>query len=115
MFQRTKSDKKKQRFALFITACIIAALIIVAFVGLFLQGTAEKHRDDVGGAYDLLQNVESKPSNATKQGGLASFVGSEEQAPTVEIYLDPLCPACGQVIEFLTIRSKKCMKKGKSK
>ncbi|AIZ15004.1 DsbA family protein [Bifidobacterium catenulatum] len=115
MFQRTKSDKKKQRFALLITACIIAALIIVAFVGFFLQGTVEKHRDDVGGAYDLLQNVESKPSNATKQGGLASFVGSEEQAPTVEIYLDPLCPACGQVDRILNDTLEKMYEEGQIK
>ena len=46
---------------------------------------------------------------------LASFVGSEEQAPTVEIYLDPLCPACGQVDRILNDTLEKMYEEGQIK
>ena len=54
-------------------------------------------------AYKALQEVTVKPSVADDQGGLtvsAKGVGSKKKvadAPTVEIFMDPMCPWCGKV------------------
>ena len=54
-------------------------------------------------AYKTLQEVTVKPSVADDQGGLtvsAKGVGSKKKvadAPTVEIFMDPMCPWCGKV------------------
>ena len=54
-------------------------------------------------AYRALQEVTVKPSVADDQGGLtvsAKGVGSKKKvadAPTLEIFMDPMCPWCGKV------------------
>ena len=54
-------------------------------------------------AYKALQEVTAKPSVADDQGGLtvsAKGVGSKKKvadAPTLEIFMDPMCPWCGKV------------------
>ena len=54
-------------------------------------------------AYKALQEVTVKPSVADDQGGLtvsAKGVGSRKKvadAPTLEIFMDPMCPWCGKV------------------
>ncbi|QYN60450.1 thioredoxin domain-containing protein [Bifidobacterium asteroides] len=54
-------------------------------------------------AYKALQEVNAKPSVADDQGGLtvsARGVGSKKKvadAPTLEIFMDPMCPWCGKV------------------
>ena len=54
-------------------------------------------------AYKALQEVTVKPSVADDQGGLtvsANGIGSRKKvadAPTLEIFMDPMCPWCGKV------------------
>ena len=54
-------------------------------------------------AYRALQEVTVKPSVADDQGGLtvsAKGVGNKKKvadAPTLEIFMDPMCPWCGKV------------------
>ncbi|WP_051354184.1 thioredoxin domain-containing protein [Bifidobacterium sp. A11] len=54
-------------------------------------------------AYKALQEVTVKPSVADDQGGLTvstKGVGSKKKvadAPTIEIFMDPMCPWCGKV------------------
>ena len=54
-------------------------------------------------AYKALQAVTVKPSVADEQGGLtvsAKGVGSKKKVadvPTLEIFMDPMCPWCGKV------------------
>lgn len=52
---------------------------------------------DIKKAYESLSEVKRKPTNATNDGGLLVQVGSKKDIPTVEFYLDPLCPACAQI------------------
>ena len=54
-------------------------------------------------AYKALQEVTVKPSVADDQGGLtvsSKGVGNKKKvadAPTIEIFMDPMCPWCGKV------------------
>ena len=67
--------------------------------------TAQVSHDPSGDAkaYKALQEVTVKPSVADDQGGLtvsAKGVGSKKKvanAPTLEIFMDPMCPWCGKV------------------
>lgn len=82
---------------------VIATLIVVALlavIGLVYWNTHKpvKHVS-VQEAYQAVQKVSDKPSEATDKGG---FVISKngvakpvKGAPTVEIYMDFMCPGCG--------------------
>lgn len=50
-------------------------------------------------SYAALQQVKSVPRNATSRGGLLlrPVHQADARIPTVEIYVDPMCPACGEV------------------
>jgi protein-disulfide isomerase len=77
------------------TVVIIAVLIAVIMVS-NTQGQSGSSNEQ---SYAQLQQVEDKPSNATKQGGVLISVDgpAKSKVPTIEMYLDPMCPVCAQV------------------
>ena len=79
-------------------------VVLVAIAGFAIYGAI--HKNDVAKstteeqAYQQLQKVETKPSAADDKGGI--LISSEgygkkvSGAPTVAVYMDPLCPGCGE-------------------
>ena len=72
-------------------------------------------------AYKALQEVTVKPSVADDQGGLtvsSKGVGNKKKvadAPTIEIFMDPMCPWCGKVgrLKALGLKSQDVGHQGK--
>lgn len=106
-----KAERRKQTLIGALVCALVVALALVIFVVVHSQpqsGTA------VDQAYAKLQQVTDKPSNATKQGGvLISADGTpKKHVPTIEMYLDPLCPACAQVDRALNPTLQKLFEAG---
>jgi protein-disulfide isomerase len=106
-----KAERRKQTLIGALVCVLVVALALVLFVVVHSQpqsGTA------VDQAYAKLQQVTDKPSNATKQGGvLISADGTpKKHVPTIEMYLDPLCPACAQVDRALNPTLQKLFEAG---
>lgn len=81
-------------------------LIVVALVAVIGVTGWTRHNESVriksqptSAAYRDLQAVAQKPSNATSKAGLYACKKAElnAKAPTVEVYLDFLCPSCGEL------------------
>lgn len=116
----TATAQRSRRLPLILAA---AALVLVLVAGFYMlwsdhsgdgqsaqkpssgASTAQASQGPSGDAkaYKALREVNVKPSVADDQGGLtvsAKGVGSKKKvadAPTLEIFMDPLCPWCGKV------------------
>jgi len=91
------NEREKQTILGLFTVFIIIILLASAFIGLFMSRNSASDAKDIKKAYESLSEVKRKPTNATNDGGLLVQVGSKKDIPTVEFYLDPLCPACAQI------------------
>ena len=118
--EESASAQRLRRFPLILVA---VALVLVLAAGIYMlwaehsgvgqsaqkassgASTAQAGQAPSGDAtaYKDLQEVAVKPSVADDQGGLtvsAKGVGSKKKvadAPTLEIFMDPMCPWCGKV------------------
>ena len=118
--EESASAQRLRRFPLILVA---VALVLVLAAGIYMlwadhsagsqsaqnpssgASTAQVSHGPSGDAkaYKALQEVTVKPSVADDQGGLtvsAKGVGSRKKvadAPTLEIFMDPMCPWCGKV------------------
>ncbi|MCI1218227.1 DsbA family protein [Bifidobacterium crudilactis] len=107
-----KAERRQQTLiGALVCVLVVALVLVVVFAVVRSQpqsGTA------VDQAYAKLQQVADKPSNATKQGGvLISVDGApKKHVPTIEMYLDPLCPACAQVDRALNPTLQKLFEAG---
>lgn len=95
------NEREKQTILGLFTIFIIIILLASAFIGLFMSRNSASDAKDIKKAYESLSEVKRKPTNATNDGGLLVQVGSKKDIPTVEFYLDPLCPACAQIDRIL--------------
>lgn len=109
--QRAREEQAaKERKQQTIIGCIVAVIVIVllAVAGIAIWRSVNGSGDDDGSsditieeAYDQLQDVDVWPSKADEQGGiLISRNGYDEGVdgvPTVAIYMDFLCPGCGNL------------------
>ena len=93
--QEAARERKQQTLIGLIVTIVVVALIAL---GGFLYWNSHKPVK-VENAYETVQKVKVKPSVANDKGGIliseAGVDKSVEQAPTVEIYMDFMCPGCG--------------------
>ena len=118
--KESESARRSRRLPLILAA---VALVLVLVAGIYMLWTNRSGNNHVdrnpsveattsqashgpsgdAQAYKALQEVAVKPSVANDQGGLtvsAKGVGSKKKiadAPTLEIFMDPMCPWCGKV------------------
>ncbi|MDN6622856.1 MAG: disulfide bond formation protein DsbA, partial [Bifidobacterium crudilactis] len=106
-----KAERRKQTL---IGALVCALVVVLALVISVVVHSQPQSGTAVDQAYAKLQQVTDKPSNATKQGGvLISADGTpKKHVPTIEMYLDPLCPACAQVDRALNPTLQKLFEAG---
>lgn len=107
------NEKQKQIILGLFTVLIIIFLLIVAFIGLL--ESKKSASGSLNKIYESLSEVKRKPENATKDGGLLVQRGSKKDIPTVEFYLDPLCPACAQLDRILSDDIEKMYTNGQIK
>jgi protein-disulfide isomerase len=96
-------ERKQQTIVGAVAVGVIFALILV-IVGVFMYQShkkAEESKITSSETYETLQNVKVKPQHADDKGGfLISKDGIDKHvsgAPTVEVYMDPICPGCGSL------------------
>ncbi|WEV69885.1 DsbA family protein [Bifidobacterium sp. ESL0775] len=110
----TAKERRQQTIIGAIVAFVVVAL--VAVIGATAWGEHSKTQQiktqTTSNAYRQLQAVAQKPNNATNQGGLIACKKAKlnPKAPTVEIYLDFMCPNCGEINRTMDSALKKMNK-----
>jgi protein-disulfide isomerase len=119
--EKAEQAAKERKQQTIIGAVVVAIIVVlVAIAGFAIYGAI--HKNDVAKstteeqAYQQLQKVETKPSAADDKGGI--LISSEgygkkaSGAPTVAVYMDPLCPGCASVNRQLDPTLVKLMNAG---
>ncbi|WP_314687300.1 thioredoxin domain-containing protein [uncultured Bifidobacterium sp.] len=94
-------ERRQQTIIGIIVAVVVLALVAVIGVVVYrnTHASSSSSSESAQTAYEKLQAVTTTPSRATSKGGfLMSKNGYGKKAtgaPTVAIYMDPLCPGCG--------------------
>lgn len=104
---RQEQEERERRQQTIIGSVAVAIVVVIALIigGLWLHSHLQKRADSLesrkAAAYQTVQAVKEKPSSATAEGGFVfskNGVGdSLSSVPTVEDYMDFICPACGTV------------------
>ncbi|MCI1634797.1 DsbA family protein [Bifidobacterium sp.] len=91
-------ERKQQTLIGIIVVVVVVALVSVAGFAIW-RATRPVSTADTEKAYQAVQSVETKPADANAKGGfLISKNGLNKKVanvPTVEEYMDFLCPGCG--------------------
>ncbi|MDO4912944.1 MAG: thioredoxin domain-containing protein [Bifidobacteriaceae bacterium] len=95
-----RERKQQTRIGMIFVSLIAVIVIVIAGVVYYnYRQTQEANSVTVEQAYQQLQQASPKPSRATSQGGLVMSKNGWNKkianVPTMEIYMDPLCPGCG--------------------
>ncbi len=108
MKARAEKLEKERKQQTMIGAIVVAVLVILIAIGAFSvyqsihqSATSEANSITMEEAYDELQAVENTPSLVDDKGGLLisknGYGTSVEGVPTIAIYMDFLCPGCGNI------------------
>ena len=90
--------RREKRTRITILASVVAGLIVVGLVAFFILQSQE---DDFEGAQSIPADV-AQPATANTEGGVTFGVDgvagttSGDDAVNVDVYLDYMCPICGQ-------------------
>ncbi|MDF7640083.1 thioredoxin domain-containing protein [Bifidobacterium sp. ESL0784] len=96
-----EAKERKQRriigsIAFFIVVIFVAVIGLVSYRSIAKRNAAQNITEEQ--AYVALQNVKVKPKFTNDKGGIlfskAGYGMKQNDAPTVEIYTDPMCPGC---------------------
>lgn len=121
-----------RRRGIIISAVALVLVLVILVAGLYVwHGKDQAGRDaqaTVSGetvakgptgsktAYKELQEVKAKPSVADKEGGLTISAGGINtkvpNAPSVHVFVDPMCPWCGKVGRVIDPELEKMVKAG---
>lgn len=100
--EQAARERRQQTIIGVIVSVVVLALVAVIGVIVYRNlhpSSSSSSSLTAQEAYEKLQAVTTKPSRATSKGGfLMSKNGYGKKAtgaPTVAIYMDPLCPGCG--------------------
>ncbi|WP_029678360.1 DsbA family protein [Bifidobacterium sp. 7101] len=95
--QEAKERRQQTMIGVFVTVVLIALIALGGF--LYWRSHRPVKTQDLEQARQAVAKVKEKPSAANDQGGfLISSQGLNKpvaKAPTVEIYMDFMCPGCG--------------------
>ncbi|MFT8705149.1 DsbA family protein [Bifidobacterium aquikefiricola] len=93
-------ERKQQTIIGIIVVAVVVVLVAIAGFSVW-RANRPVSEATVQQSYDAAQAVKTKPSGANSRGGfLISKRGLDKKiakAPTVEIYMDFLCPGCGSL------------------
>ncbi|WP_353334643.1 DsbA family protein [Bifidobacterium psychraerophilum] len=108
-----KDVERKQQTLLGVVAFVVVMLLIMV-VALLIHNSNKPTTSALDKSYASLQQVKAKPGDATKQGGVLISVdgAAKKRVPTIEMYLDPMCPACAQVDRALNTTLQKLFDAG---
>ncbi|RSX54518.1 DSBA oxidoreductase [Bifidobacterium dolichotidis] len=98
-------ERKQQTIIGTIVIVLVLALLVVAGVAVYQHtrpsATSSQSASNKQAAYEQLQNASPKPKHADELGGiLISKDGYNKKvadAPTIGIYMDFMCPGCGNL------------------
>jgi protein-disulfide isomerase len=99
--RQVRAKQKKIKTALISTAAALAAALIGVLI--FINVNTENKEEPTSAKYqetlNQLQNVQN-PKNTTSDGGIVmakkdQTASIDSYIPTVEVFFDPICPACG--------------------
>lgn len=98
--EQAAKERKQQTIIGAIVVFVIVALVAVIGVVIYRNIKATQEANiSVSEAYSRLQSVSDKPSTADDKGGFLmsknGYNTSVDGAPTVAVYMDPMCPGCG--------------------
>ncbi|WEV63485.1 thioredoxin domain-containing protein [Bifidobacterium sp. ESL0732] len=101
-----KKERRLRNIILTVTAVLVVVIITITSVTVWKnhkKAVDESSPQALQESYEQLQQVSSKPLNATDKGGLRAYPKAQynSKAPTVEVYEDFLCPYCGKLARQL--------------
>ena len=108
MKARAEQMEKERKQQTIIGGVVVAVLVILVAIGAFTvyhnmhkKAETKASTETVQEAYTALQKVKNTPKLVDKKGGLLisknGYGKAVEGAPTVELYMDFLCPGCGNL------------------
>ena len=108
MKARAEQMEKERKQQTIIGGIVVAVLVILVAIGAFTvyhnmhkKAETKASTETVQEAYTALQKVKNTPKLVDKKGGLLisknGYGKAAEGAPTVELYMDFLCPGCGNL------------------
>ncbi|MDF7666025.1 thioredoxin domain-containing protein [Bifidobacterium sp. ESL0745] len=97
-----KERKQQTIIGAIVVAVIVALVAVIAIVAVrSIHKKAEADKVTADASYTALQNVKVKPEFADDKGGILiskdGYGKKIAKVPTVEFYMDPLCPGCGSL------------------
>ncbi len=125
--QAPAEQAAKERKQQTIIGCIVVAIIVVlvAIAGFAVNkamrpsntsSSSQQSNMTVDEAYSKLKKVSTQPANADDKAGFVisnkGYGQKAEGAPTVSIYMEPLCPGCASVNRQLDPTLVKLMNAG---
>lgn len=112
--EQAAKERKQQTIIGIIVVAIVVAL--VAVIGVVIYRNVTKTAASAEEAYSKMQSAATKPAKADDKGGFLmskdGYGKKVDKAPTVAIYMEPLCPGCASVNRNLDPTLVKMMNAG---